>query len=191
MEDIIRNAIKENIKLKEFLLDSVNEIKMIAETVIKALKGGNKILIAGNGGSCADAQHFAAELVGRFKQEKKPLPCIALTTNTSVLTSISNDYSFDDIFSKQIEAIGKRDDIFIGLSTSGNSKNILKGINVAKDKGMKTIALLGKDGGFTRGGADLELIIPSACTARIQETHILILHIIAELIERCLISKRS
>lgn len=169
--------IKEELKKDSFLSLLEDLVKIGKET----LKRGKKILLCGNGGSASDSQHFAAELVGRFKKERKPLAAISLTTNSSILTSISNDYSFKESFSRQIEAIGERGDLLIALSTSGRSKNVLKGIEIAKKKGIKTVLLTGKR--KPKREIDLIIPVPSLDTARIQEAHISILHILAELIE--------
>lgn len=149
----------------------------------KAFSNGNKLLTAGNGGSAADAQHFSAEIVGRYKKERKGYPAIALTTDSSILTAWSNDYNFDTVFSRQIEALGQPDDIFFGLSTSGMSQNIINAINVAKQKNIFTICLLGKNGGELKNHCDLSIIVPSNNTPRIQEIHTMIIHIICEEIE--------
>jgi D-sedoheptulose 7-phosphate isomerase len=141
-------------------------------------------LIAGNGGSAADAQHFAGEIVGRFKKERKGYPAIALTTDASIITSWANDYDFNTIFSRQIEALGKEGDVFLGISTSGNSKNIIEAVKKAKEMGIFCICLLGKDGGELKNLTDLSIIIPSDNTPRIQECHIMIIHIICEELEK-------
>jgi D-sedoheptulose 7-phosphate isomerase len=137
----------------------------------------------GNGGSAGDAQHIASELVGRFSKERRGLPAIALTTDTSILTSVGNDYGYEHIFSRQVEALANTDDLVIGISTSGNSNNVLQALKAAKSLGCQTVALLGKDGGQIKDIVELPLIIPSANTARIQEAHILIGHIICEIID--------
>lgn len=142
-----------------------------------------KILIAGNGGSAADAQHFAAELVGRFQVNRRALPCIALNTDTSNLTAIGNDFGFDKVFARQVEAIGRPGDAFIGMSTSGNSENIIAAVRKAKKQGMVTIGLLGSDGGKLAGLVDHAVVVPHNVTARIQEAHIFILHYWAGCIE--------
>ena len=154
----------------------------IAATV-RALKAGQKVLVFGNGGSAAEAQHFAAELVNRFLKERRAIPAIALTTDTSSLTAIANDRSFDQIFSRQLEALGEKGDVAIALSTSGYSPNIIEGLKAAKAKGMLTIALTGEGGGKLAGLADILLAVPSKSTPRIQEAHLLLLHILAEEIE--------
>jgi D-sedoheptulose 7-phosphate isomerase len=148
------------------------------------LKSGNKILICGNGGSAADAQHFAAELIGRFEKERKGLPAIAFTTDTSILTALGNDYGYDAVFSRQVEALSVPGDTLIGISTSGNSKNVILAIESAKNIGVQTIGLLGRDGGKMAALVDMAVIVPHSVTARIQEGHIFILHYWAALIEK-------
>lgn len=151
--------------------------------MFEALSAGKKILACGNGGSAADAQHFAAELVGRFERERKELPAIALTTDSSIMTAIGNDYSYEVIFSKQVKALGQPGDVLIGISTSGNSGNVIEAINAAHQKGMSVIALTGKDGGkiakILKSG-DVNLCVPADRTARIQETHLLLLHCLCD-----------
>lgn len=153
------------------------------ELMYQALSAGKKILACGNGGSAADAQHFAAELVGRFERERQELPAIALTTDTSIMTAIGNDYSYEVIFSKQVKALGQPGDILLGISTSGNSGNVIAAINAAHEKGMSVIALTGKDGGKIGQllkGSDVNLCVPADRTARIQETHLLLLHCLCD-----------
>jgi len=154
-----------------------------------SLKKGGKVILFGNGGSAADAQHIAAEFVGRFKLERQGLAAIAITTNTSVITSIANDYGYEEIFSRQIEALGADDDIVIGISTSGNARNVIAGLLEAKRMGLKTIALTGSGGGEMATIANLALVVPSDNTARVQEAHIIIGHIICELAEQNLFGK--
>lgn len=166
------------------LLSTINIDDTVNDIFIKYINKNNKILIAGNGGSAADAQHFAAELVGRFQMNRRALPCIALTTDTSNLTAIGNDFGFKNIFARQIEALGNAGDIFIGISTSGNSENIIAAIEQAKKKNLITVGLLGRDGGKIAKIADYSVIVPHDVTARIQEAHIFILHYWADCIER-------
>ncbi len=185
MRDRIKDILLESIQVKEELLRTkVGEILEIANLIIEAFKKNGKVIIFGNGGSAADSQHIAAELVGRFKRDRTALAAIALTTNTSILTSLANDYGYDIVFAKQIEALGQKNDIAIGISTSGKAKNVAYGIKQAKKMGIKTVALTGGDGGDLAKLADLSLIVPSSVTARIQEAHITIGHIICELIEQ-------
>ena len=175
----LENHIEVAKKTKELL----PYIEKAANLCLNALKNNKKILIAGNGGSAADSQHFAAELTGRFKKERVSLPAIALTTDTSALTAIGNDYGYKYVFSRQLEGLGNEGDIFIGISTSGNSKNIIEAIKKAKEKNLKVITLLGKDGGKMKKLGDINIIIPSNETPRIQEMHIMILHMICQIID--------
>ena len=155
------------------------------DTMVEALIAGGKILACGNGGSAGDAQHFAAELVGRFERERQELAAIALTTDTSILTAIANDYAYDVVFSKQVRALGHPGDILLAISTSGNSANVIKAIAAAREKGMKVITLTGKDGGKMAGSADIEIRVPHFGYAdRIQEIHIKVIHILIMLIEK-------
>jgi len=167
------------------LLDSLDFvlIESIAYKIVDAIENGGKLLICGNGGSAADAQHMAAEFVNRFLKERKPLPAIALTTDTSNLTSIANDYSFDEVFSKQVEAIGKGGDVLVGISTSGNSKNVLKAMETARKMDIETVGLLGRDGGKIKDVCDVTLIVPSFSTPRIQEVHGFVIHTICGIVE--------
>lgn len=186
MEERIINVIDEQInnlsKLKEN--DYVENLKKVVEIISTSIKNGGKLLIAGNGGSAADSQHFAAEIVGRFVKERKGYPAIALTTDTSILTAVGNDYGYDDIFSRQIEALGKKNDVFVGISTSGNSKNIVKAIEKAKEQGLTTIGLTGKTGGVMKDLCDISLVFDYKETARIQEHHLMTYHLICEFVEK-------
>jgi D-sedoheptulose 7-phosphate isomerase len=179
----IQHSIDDHASVISSLANHLSEIEQMANLVIHTLKTGKKILLMGNGGSAGDAQHIAAELVGRFSKERRGLPAIALTTDTSILTSVGNDYGYEYIFSRQVEALANADDLVIGISTSGNSNNVLQALRTAKSLGCKTVALLGKDGGGIKNIVDLPLIVPSANTARIQEVHILIGHIICEIVD--------
>lgn len=183
IKEVVKESIKESLEIKQKLEDMIEKIEHICKGCVECLRKGNKILVCGNGGSAADSQHFAAELVGRFKKERRGIPCIALTTDTSIITAISNDYSFKNIFARQVEALGEAGDILIAISTSGNSENVVKAIGKAKELGIKTFGLVGKDGGAIAKLADFSITIPSFSTSRIQECHILILHILAEIIE--------
>ncbi|MDY0016990.1 MAG: D-sedoheptulose 7-phosphate isomerase [Candidatus Delongbacteria bacterium] len=155
----------------------------VIKVLVAAFDSGRKVIICGNGGSMTDAMHFAEELTGRFRSDRKALPAIALS-DPSNITCVGNDYGFDEIFSRGVEAFGKKGDVFIGLSTSGNSKNIIKAVESARTKKMSTILLLGKNGGKLKGRADLELIIPAITSDRIQEIHMMILHTLVEGVER-------
>lgn len=184
LEQRIEGHFKDSIAVKSKALEIMPQ--SIAEAIglmYEALSAGKKILACGNGGSAADAQHFAAELVGRFERERKELPAIALTTDTSIITAIGNDYSFDVIFGKQVRALGQPGDILLGISTSGNSRNVIEAINAAHEKGMSIIALTGKDGGKIGQllkAEDVNLCVPADRTARIQETHLLLLHCLCD-----------
>jgi D-sedoheptulose 7-phosphate isomerase len=181
----IRHDLLEHVSVMNAVASSlVTQITTVADLVLGAFKSGRKVLLMGNGGSAADAQHIAAELIGRFKVNRKALPAIALTTDTSILTAVGNDYSFDDVFSRQVSALGNEGDIVIGISTSGNSPNVLNGIRAAKEIGCKTIGMTGKDGGELARLADLSLTVPSRETPRIQEAHITVGHIICSLVEQ-------
>jgi len=164
------------------------DVADVAEKLRNVLAQGGKILICGNGGSAADAQHFAAELVGRFERERKGLPAIALTTDTSCLTAIANDYGFERVFARQVEALATPEDVLIGISTSGNSENVLQAIKAAKKIGCFACGLTGRDGGTIAGEVDLNINVPVQRTARVQEAHLTILHIVCELIEADLTS---
>ncbi|MEN8225826.1 MAG: D-sedoheptulose 7-phosphate isomerase [Bacteroidota bacterium] len=169
--------------LDETLSMLADDIEAAGQLIVATLKADRKILLFGNGGSAGDAQHIAAELTGRYKTERKGLAGIALTTDTSALTAIGNDYGYDRIFDRQVEAIGQEGDLLIGLSTSGNSRNVLRALAYGKDHGMNTIGFSGKGGGDMRPLCDINLIIPSSDTARIQEMHILIGHIVCGLVD--------
>jgi D-sedoheptulose 7-phosphate isomerase len=185
LKEMVREVAQESLRVKErFFRENEDAIVEIALLVGKAFRRGNKILIFGNGGSAADAQHIAAEFVNRFLVDRAPLPAIALTTDTSVLTSIGNDADFSRIFSRQIEALGNKGDIAWGITTSGKSPNVIEGFRKAKERGMTTIAFTGKDGGEVLHMADHGLNCASTSTPRIQEAHITAGHIICELVER-------
>lgn len=179
----IQQSIEEHTLVINSLTNYLAEIEKLANLVVNTLKGGNKILLMGNGGSAADAQHIAAELVGRFSKERRGLPAISLTTDTSILTSVGNDYSYENVFSRQVEALANSGDLVIGISTSGNSKNVLQALMTAKGLGCQTAALLGKDGGKIKNVVSLAMVVPSENTARIQEVHILIGHIVCEIVD--------
>jgi D-sedoheptulose 7-phosphate isomerase len=190
MEDHIIKIFKESNRVKEaFVNENLSRLVNVVEAIISALKAGNKILLFGNGGSAADAQHLAAEFVNRFVIERPPLPAIALTTDSSIITSIGNDYDFSEVFSKQIRAIGQTGDIAWGISTSGNSANVLKGLEAAKKIGLVTIAFTGKDGGNIAKIADFSINVSSSVTARIQEAHITAGHAICDLVDIKLFQK--
>jgi D-sedoheptulose 7-phosphate isomerase len=184
MKEKIIAAVNESIKVKESIVAGlVKDIEEAAKAIIWSLKGGGKVLVFGNGGSAADSQHFAAELVGRFKRERRPYGAIALSTDTSALTAIANDYGYEASFSRQVEALGQKGDVAFGISTSGNSKNVIAAIRKAREMGMKTVCLLGNDGGALKKQCDVAIAVPSKDTPRIQESHITIIHILCELID--------
>ncbi len=184
MKQLILDILEKSLQVKRrYIAGNIDTIIKCAELMAACISSGNKILIFGNGGSAADAQHLAAEFVNRFKIERPPLAAIALTTDTSLLTSIGNDYHFDDIFSKQIEALGNKNDIAWGFSTSGNSANVIKAIQAAKSRGLKTIGMTGR-GGELAACADRVISAESDDTPRIQEAHITAGHILCELVDR-------
>lgn len=186
MKDTIARMLKEGADLRLQMIETMTaDILEAAKAIAEAFKAGRKVLLFGNGGSAADAQHIAAEFMNRFLIERPPLPAVALTTDTSIITSISNDYSFDEVFSKQIKALGKKGDIAFGISTSGSSQNVLKAFRVAKRLGMVTIALVG-DGGKAASLSDISLCIPSKSTPRIQEAHVAVGHLLCELTDAIL-----
>lgn len=183
----VTEMIEASIVAKQSLLRSpevVLTVAKVSEILVDALKQGNKVLLFGNGGSAADAQHIAAELVGRFAFDRPALPALALSVNSSCVTAIGNDYGFDQVFSRQLEALARPGDIAIGISTSGNSANVLRAMSTAKKIGLKTIALTGRSGGNLKSAVDYCICAPSNETPRIQECHILVGHIISELVER-------
>lgn len=185
IKDIIDKNFDEHFSTLELVNDKLDEIiELVGKELAASLANGGTLFWCGNGGSAADSQHLAAELVGRFKKNRRALRSVALTTDTSVLTCVANDYSYNDIFSRQIEALGRSGDVLVGISTSGNSDNVIQALKTAREMGLITIAMLGKDGGITKKLVDHSLIIPSNSTARIQEMHILIGHILCEIIEK-------
>jgi len=184
--ELIQSRIQISIEVKVKIMDNVAIIGETAKLIIDAYRNGKKVILFGNGGSAADAQHIAAELVGKYYMDRRPLPAEALTVNTSSLTAIGNDYAFERIFARQVEALGNPGDVAIGISTSGNSPNVIEAIRAAKKKGMSTIGLTGAEGGRLKNEVDYCICVPSKDTPRIQEAHILIGHIWCELIERAL-----
>lgn len=184
MKNKILKSLKDSIAVKESVAkDNLLAIESAAKAIIASLENGGKVLVFGNGGSAADSQHFAAELVGRFKKERRALGAIALSVNTSTLTAIANDYGYEASFSRQVEALGKKGDIAFGISTSGNSKNVISAIKKARELGLKTIGLLGCGGGELAKTCDISITVGSKDTPRVQESHITIIHILCELIE--------
>ena len=188
----IKSFLKISGNLKYQVAEALSgEILMAANTVRGSLSSGGKLLLRGNGGSAADCQHIAAELVGRFKKERKAIPALALTVDSSTLTALGNDYGFDTIFSRQVEAFATPKDSIIGISTSGNSKNVISALRLAQKIGAKTIGFMGNDGGEMKNFVDVGIIVPSNDTARIQEVHITIGHIICEIVEQDLIHENK
>lgn len=187
MIEYIKDQIKKSYEAKQAIYDDLElllKIETVAKKCVQLYKTDKKTILAGNGGSAADAQHIAAELVGRYGFDRPSIPSLALTTDTSNLTAIGNDYGYDQIFSRQLAGMGQKGDIFIGISTSGNSLNLIKAFEVAKEKGIYSVALVGKDGGQMAKDADIAIIVPSNSTPRIQEAHILIGHILCDIIEK-------
>ena len=192
MKDFIKDSILKSIKCKEKMLQNeqiLENIEKIAKCIVEAYKLDKKVYICGNGGSAADAQHFAAELVGRYLINRKALPAVAFTTDTSILTAIGNDFGYDEIFKRQVEGFVEEGDILIGISTSGNSKNVQNAMIEAKKRGAKIVGLLGKDGGKCKELCDYPIIVETNRTPNIQECHITIIHIICEIVERELYGK--
>ncbi|MCK5580917.1 MAG: D-sedoheptulose 7-phosphate isomerase [Candidatus Omnitrophica bacterium] len=184
MQDDIKRIFDESLQVKKKTRDvNAEKIQQVAELILKIFQNNGKVIIFGNGGSAADSQHMAAEFIGRFQKERQSLPVIALTTDTSALTALGNDYGFDIVFARQLEGLGQKQDLAIGLSTSGNSRNVIEAIKVAKSKGMSTISLTGCQGGALAELTDINIDVPSTVTARIQEAHIVIVHCICELVE--------
>ena len=191
MEHLIREQVQESLDVKMALVrENTRTIAQIAALILKRLKSGNKLLLFGNGGSAADAQHIAAELIGRYHTDRKALPAVALTTDTSVLTAVGNDYGFQEVFARQISALGCPGDVALAISTSGNSPNVLKGVVAARRAGMHTVGLTGRTGGKIKALVDYCLCVPSSTTARIQEAHIMMGHIVSYLVERAHLTER-
>ena len=185
--ETIKATFQASIDTKQALIDDTTRLAVlleVAKVASSTIKANKKIMLCGNGGSAADSQHIAAEFIGRFEKERKSMAAIALTTDTSALTAIGNDYGYEEVFSRQVEGLGQSGDLLIGISTSGNSKNVVKALEVAKKKGVRTVALVGdKPNGVIQTIADYVLVAPSANTARIQECHILMMHTICQLVE--------
>ena len=184
MKQVVEQIYKDSIKIKEEAFQqNMDLIVEAAETIIQCFQNDGKLFFMGNGGSAADSQHIAAEFIGRFQHERRALPAMALTTDTSILTAIGNDYTYDIVFARQLEGLGRKADVAFGISTSGNSKNVIEGLKKAKELGIKTVALTGNDGGQMASLADISIVVPSKVTARIQESHLCIAHSICELVE--------
>jgi len=193
--ELIENKIRESIEIKQKILSDkkiLSDIEKAAKMIIHCYRINNgRVFFAGNGGSAADAQHLAAELVSKFYMEREALPAEALSTNTSILTAIGNDYSFDRVFSRQLEANAKKGDVFVGISTSGNAQNIIEALSICKMIGVKSIGLTGETGGNMTGLCDLLIKVPSIDTPRVQESHIMIGHIICEIVEKSLFGNKK
>lgn len=184
--DVITQRIKDSIEAKEMILraDSLlNDISRLADEIVGCLQKGGKLVICGNGGSASDALHFASEIVGRLERERKSWPAIVLNSNVSTMTAISNDYGYEEVFARQVEGLLKSEDLFIGISTSGNSENVYRALLKSKEIGARTACLAGYDGGKVGKVADISVVIPSHVTARVQECHINIIHILCEIVE--------
>jgi D-sedoheptulose 7-phosphate isomerase len=187
MKKTVEQIFAESIEVKhETLKKNILQIIAAAQAIISSFKSGHKVFFCGNGGSAADSQHIAAEFVGRFQKERKAWPAIALTTDTSALTALGNDYTFDIVFSRQLEALGQKGDVLVAISTSGNSKNVLEAVKRAKSMGIVTVGVTGGKGGQLAAQCDITIIAASAKTARIQESHLVIFHSICELVENSL-----
>jgi len=184
--DEVERLLRESIATKERFLQQGGAavVRRMADAVLNALRNRRRIYVCGNGGSAADAQHIAGELVGRFMRERAPLPCVALTTDTSVLTAVANDYSFEAVFERQVDALMERGDVFIALSTSGRSPNVVRAVEAARARGAVTLGFSGRDGGELAERCDVCLVAPSEVSARIQEIHITAAHVLCELVER-------
>lgn len=187
MREIIKQRINDSIEVKKGLLENeslLENLECLIHEIKKAIRKGHKLVLCGNGGSASDALHFAGEIVGRFIRERDAWPAVVLNADVATMTAIGNDYGYDDVFSRQAQAHCQEGDVFIGISTSGNSENVRRALEMAKSKGCKTAALLGQDGGIIGKIADIPLIVPCNTTARVQESHILLIHIMCELVER-------
>ena len=184
MKQTIKNEFLSHLEVINLTIETMQEkLEQASLLVVETLKNGNKVLLCGNGGSAADAQHIAAELVGRYKSDRRGLPAIALTTDTSILTSVGNDYGYEKIFDRQVEALANKGDLIIGISTSGNSKNIVNALKLGRELDCKTLGFSGREGGVMNELCDVNLIVPSNNTPRIQEMHILFGHIICQIVD--------
>lgn len=183
MSDDVRKAIEQSLEAKRLLLEQAGQIAEMGAALAEVLEAGGKILFCGNGGSAADCQHLACELVGRFQRERRGLPAIALTVDTSILTAVANDYSYERVFARQVEALGRPGDALVGISTSGNSPNVLEALRAARARGLRTLALTGAGGERMEAEADFCLKVPSRDTPRIQECHLLVGHILCQIAE--------
>ncbi|CUS39332.1 D-sedoheptulose-7-phosphate isomerase [Candidatus Nitrospira nitrificans] len=192
MQTIVLTAFADSARVKQqFAQDHADRIVQVAALLAKAFQNGNKVLLFGNGGSATDAAHIAAEFVGRYQRDRMPLPAIALATDIAAITCIANDYGYEELFARQVRAHGRKGDIAIGISTSGNSPNVLKGVEAARDGGLTTIAWTGANGGKLAGLVEYPFVVPSTVTSRIQESHITLGHVLCELVEDHFLGKAS
>lgn len=192
MKDLIKERLNESIRVKQSLLENnayLNSVEMLADAIVKTIGKGGKLVLCGNGGSASDALHFAGEIVGRFQKERRAWPAVVLNADVATMTAIANDYSYDDVFARQAEGHVNADDLFIGISTSGNSENVVRAVKVAHAKDAKTACLVGKDGGKLAKMTDFSIVIPCNVTARVQESHIMTIHILCEIAEDKLANK--
>ncbi|EHQ51396.1 MULTISPECIES: phosphoheptose isomerase [Ectothiorhodospira] len=194
LQDIIRRTFAETVETQQSAALILSDtIEQAAACILETFLGGHKLLICGNGGSAADAQHFASELVNRFEHERPGLPAVALTTDTSTLTSIANDYAYDQVFARQVRVLGQSGDVLVAISTSGNSANVLEAIKAARERDLRVVAFTGRDGGALAGllsDRDIEIRAPADRTARIQEVHLVVIHVLCDLIDRQLLGIR-
>src|SRR6188768_3394813 len=192
MRDFVLQAFNDSATVKQqFVREHADQIVEVAKLIVRTFREGHKVLLFGNGGSATDAAHLAAEFVGRYQRERMPLPAIALATDIAAITCIANDYGFEELFARQVRAHGRKGEIAIGISTSGSSPNVLKGVEAARDSGLITIAWTGANGGKLAGLVDYPFIVPSTVTSRIQESHITLGHVLCELVEDHLLGKAS
>lgn len=191
MYELVKERIQDSIKVKQGLLENealLEKVSGLADEIVSCIRNGGKLVLCGNGGSASDALHFAGEIIGRFQKERAAWPAVVLNADVATMTAVANDYGYDDVFARQAEAHMTDKDIFVGISTSGNSENVLRAVRVAKKKGAKTAALLGKDGGKIAHEVDYAIVVPCNITARVQESHICLIHILCEIAENILAS---
>ena len=186
MKELILKRIQDSIDVKKMLMendDLLNQVNSLADVIVECIRNGKKIVLCGNGGSASDALHFAGEIVGRFQKERSAWSAVVLNSDVATITAIANDYGYDEVFARQVEGHVRPGDVFIGISTSGNSENVFRAARIAREKGAVTAALLGKDGGIIKNIVEHPIVIPCNTTARVQESHILLIHIICEIAE--------
>lgn len=191
MSDQLRGYLEEHLAVARQMESLLPKVEEVAQAIVGAMADGGRVYAFGNGGSAADAQHFTAELVGRYRRERRPLPAFSLTTDPSAVTCIGNDYSFADLFARQVEGVVSAGDVVVGITTSGNSENVVRGLEAARARGAVTVALTGGSGGKVAALADHALVVPAGTTARIQEMHILMIHMICERIDDWVLGERS